>query len=534
MFQNLMKKRFLSKEYLTCLLKFLVKVPLFIGAFFVYGENMEVTFEKYFDSRTEADALVIPFWKKEGAVEMAATYGNYKDFVYPVIDLGDFTGKEQEVCILYDFHRKEQRLILLGLGNEKGATSESIRRAYSEALKCAMNKKLKSLNILLPLHEDYSESELSYLVAECALLTNYRFDYMSAKQEKKSTLLEKLCIVANIESSVSLFKEAKAISKGVNFARDLVNGNADDVTPKVLADCASDLEKKYEHVKVKVLDKHAIKKEGMGLFLAVSKSSPEDPYFIVVSYQGNPSSEDHTVLIGKSITYDTGGLSLKTTPGMDTMRCDMAGGATVLGTLIAAVEMKMPLNISCVLAATENAIGSNSYKLGDVYTGYNKKTVEIKNTDAEGRLALADCLAYAVDQLKPTRMIDLATLTGAAEVALGNYKSPVFSNDDTLATALFQSGEEVGERLWLMPLDQDYRELITSKVADLKNCGSREGSLIFSAMFLKEFVGTTPWAHLDIAGTAFLEKPRYYHTTSATGYGIRLLIQYFKKLYVNK
>ena len=534
MYQNLMKKRFLSKDCLVHLLKFLVKVPLFIGAFFIYGEEMELTFEKHFDMRSDADAVVIPFWKKEGAVEIAAMYGDYKEYIYPIIDLGDFSAKEQEVCLLYDFHHKEQRLILLGLGSEQTSTPESIRRSYAEAVKYGMSKKLKTLNILLPLHADYSVNDLAYIVAECSFLTNYRFDYMSVKQDKKPSLIEKVCVIADIEDPSQIYAEAQAISKGVNFARDLVNGNADDVTPKVLADHASDLERKYEHVKVKILDKHAIQKEGMGLFYAVARSSPEDPYFIVVSYQGNSSSQDHTVLIGKGITYDTGGLSIKPTAGMESMRCDMAGGATVLGTLLVAAEMKMPINISCVVAATENAIGSNSYKLGDVYIAYNKKTVEIKNTDAEGRLALADCLAYAVDQLKPTRIIDLATLTGAAEVALGNHKSPFFSNDDALATALFQAGEEVGERLWLMPLDQDYKELITSKIADLKNCGSREGSLIFSAMFLKEFVSNIPWAHLDIAGTAFLDKPRYYHTTSATGYGVRLLIHYFKKFYVNK
>lgn len=494
---------------------------------------MELVFEKHFDSRTEAELLVIPFWKKEGAVEIAAAYGDYKESIYPIIDLGDFSAKEHEVCVIYDFHHKEQRLLLLGLGNEKSSTPESIRRSYAEAIKYAMGKKLKCLNILLPLHEDYSDAKLAYIVAESALLTNYRFDYISSKQDKKPSLIEKVCIIADVDS-ISISKEVLAISKGVNFTRDLVNGNADDITPKVLADHASDLEKKYEHIKVKILDKHDIQKEGMGLFYAVARSSPHDPYFIVVSYQGNPSSQDHTVLIGKGITYDTGGLSIKPTAGMETMRCDMAGGATVLGALIVAAEIKIPVNISCVIAATENAIGSNSYKLGDVYKGYSQKTVEIKNTDAEGRLALADCLAYAVDQLKPTRIIDLATLTGAALVALGDYKSPIFSNDDVLATALFQAGEEVGERLWLMPLDQDYREMITSKIADLKNSGSRDGSLIFSAMFLKEFVGSTPWAHLDIAGPAFLDKPRHYNTTSATGYGVRLLIHYLKKLYVNK
>jgi leucyl aminopeptidase len=495
---------------------------------------MELVFEKEFKARAAADALVIPFWKKEGAVENAAIYTDYHESLYPIIDLGDFTAKEQEVCLVYNMQHPEQRLILVGLGNEHSSTLESIRRSFAEAIKLSIAKKLKTLNLLLPLHSEFSPSELAQVIGECALLTNYRFDYKSAKQDQTASLLEKVCIMGEVGNASVISKEIKALVKGVNFTRDLVNGNADEVTPKVLAGHASDLEKTYSTIKVKILDKDKIQKEGLGLFYAVAKGASTDPYFIVINYEGQPSSEENTVLIGKGITYDTGGLSLKPTAGMETMRCDMAGAAAVLGTLIVAAEMKLPLNLSCVIAATENAISAQSYKIGDVYKAYNQMTVEIKNTDAEGRLALADSLAYAMKHLKPTRMIDLATLTGAAEVALGNYRSPLFSNHEALAEALFQAGEETGERVWLMPLDPDYKELISSKIADMKNSGAREGSLIFSAMFLKEFVGNIPWAHIDIAGTAFLEKPRHYHTTSATGYGIRLLIHYLKTLYVNK
>jgi leucyl aminopeptidase len=354
---------------------------------------------------------------------------------------------------------------------------------------------------------------------------------LSTKVEKQAHLLEGATLIGDVKSQEKLLQEVSAVIKGVNFARDLVNGNADTITPKFLADCALDLGKIDSHLKVKIFNKAEIQKQEMGLFYAVSRGSSEDPYFIIVSYQGAPSLKEHTVIVGKGVTYDTGGLSLKPTSSMETMKCDMAGAAAALGTMQAIAELKMPINVSCVIAATENSIGSRSYKIGDVYQGYNKTTVEIKNTDAEGRLALADSLAYAVDRLKPTQMIDLATLTGAAEVALGNHRSPLFSNNHILASELFQAGEDVGEKMWLMPLDLDYRELITSKIADLKNSGSREGSLIFSAMFLKEFVGDIPWAHIDIAGVAFLNKPRYYHMTSATGYGVRLLIQFLKKSY---
>jgi leucyl aminopeptidase len=502
---------------------------MYVGTFLLYGESMELMFEKHFEMRDTADVLVVPFWQSEGAVRAASFYGDYQERIDPLIDLGDFKAKEQEVVLFYEMQGKEQRLLLLGLGSEDQLTLETIRRSAAEAVKYAMSKRAKTLNFLVPQHAEYSADQIAYAIAESALMTNYRFDYMSAKQDKQPALLEKVCLIVDGCHAEEILKEVFAISRGMKFTKDLVNGNADEITPKILAERALELGKKYKSVQVSTLDKHAIQKEGMGLFYAVARSSSQEPYFIVVRYQGHPSSHDHTVLIGKGITYDTGGLSLKTSPGMETMRSDMAGAATVLGTLVSAAELNMPINLSCVIAATENSIGPTSFKLGDVYTAYNKTTVEIKNTDAEGRLALADCLSYAVAKLAPTRMIDLATLTGAAEVALGNNRSPFFSNHDGLAEALFESGEAVGERLWLMPLDPDYRELITSRVADLKNSGAREGSLIFSGMFLKEFVGDIPWVHVDIAGTAFLAKPRYYHTTCATAYGIRLLIHYLKK-----
>lgn len=495
---------------------------------------MELVFEKHIDMRDSADALVVPCWKQEGGLAVACLVGEIQEKILPVMDLGDFGAKEQELSLLYDWNQKEQRILLVGLGAEGKVTLETIRRAYAEAIKYGMGKKWKSINIMLPTHAEYSPNQIAYAAAEAALMTNYRFDYMSAKLDKKPALIEKICVIADGCDANQILQETLAIAKGSMLIKNLVNGNADDITPKFLSQQALELGKRYKDLHVTVFDKEEIVKRKMGLLYAVSKGAKEDPYFIVMQYKGNPSSSDHTVFIGKGITYDTGGLSLKPTNSMETMRCDMAGAATVIGVLATVAELKLPINVSCVVPATENGIDASSYKIGDVYTGYSGTTVEIKNTDAEGRLVLADALAYTVDLLAPSRIIDLATLTGAAEIALGSMRSPFFSTDDTLASQLFEVGEEVGERLWLMPLDSDYRELITSRIADIKNSGAREGSLIFSAMFLKEFVGNIPWAHVDIAGTAFLEKPRYYHTTSATAYGLRLLIQYLKKFHVSK
>lgn len=502
-----------------------MKVSLCGGAFFLYGVDMDFSLQESLDRRNEADALVIPFWNNEGVLEIASSNKDYQDVVNPIIDLGDFSAKSQEVAVFYTATPKEPRLLLLGLGEKKDLSLEGVRRSYAEAVKLAMNKKWKSLNLLSPLCVEYSEDQMAHTIAESVFLTNYSFDYLGKKIAQKKELLKSVNLITRASFPLN---ELKAISTSINLTRDLVNGNADLVTPKYIVEQVKALNKKHPELKVTIWDKHQIIKHGMGLLYAVARASSEEPYFVVVEYHGNPKSSDHTVLVGKGITYDTGGLSLKPTASMDSMKCDMAGAATVLSTLAAVAELKMKINCSCVIATTENSIDALSYKLGDVYTGYSGVTVEIKNTDAEGRLILADCLAYANAHLKPTRMIDLATLTGAAMVALGDHKSALFSNDDSLARELYTAGEMVGERLWRMPLDPDYKDLISSSIADIKNCGAREGSLIFSAMFLQEFAGETPWAHLDIAGPAFLEKPRFYHTTPATGYGVRLLIQFLK------
>lgn len=314
------------------------------------------------------------------------------------------------------------------------------------------------------------------------------------------------------------------------MVRDLVNGNADDITPQYLGAVARGLEKTCKHVKTTVLNKKQIEKEKMGLLLAVNRGSFREPAFIIVVYKGNPKSKEKTVLVGKGITFDTGGLDLKPPAGMFTMKSDMAGAAVVLGSIQAASSLGLKVNITGVIASTENSIGSHSYKPGDVYSGFAGKTVEIMDTDAEGRLILADALAYAVDRLKPSRIIDLATLTGAVEVALGDEVSGLMCNNDALADLLVHAGSITGEKVWRLPLYEDYREALKSDIADIKSTGGRGGGCIKAALFLQEFVNKTPWAHLDIAGTAFVNDARRYHPKYATGIGVRLLISFLENL----
>jgi leucyl aminopeptidase len=287
------------------------------------------------------------------------------------------------------------------------------------------------------------------------------------------------------------------------------------------------MEKEFSSVKSVILRKKELEKEQLGLLLAVNRGSHRDPALILLEYRGNPTSKELIGIVGKGITYDTGGLNLKPTGSMETMKCDMAGAAAVLGIIRTAASLKMKVNLVGVVATTENAIGPESYKPGDVYRSYSGKMVEITNTDAEGRLVLADALSYLQAKYHPTEMVDLATLTGGVVVALGEEVTGFFANEETLAKALFQAGEKTHERLWRLPLYSEYRELLKSTIADIKNSGPRKASPIQAGIFLKEFVSEKiPWAHLDIAGTAYLEKPKGYNPTHATGVGVRLLIEW--------
>jgi leucyl aminopeptidase len=411
--------------------------------------------------------------------------------------------------------------MLLGLGKKSECGSETIRRAYAAALKACRQKKLKHISVALPA----ADGPAAYPATEGLLLANYAFD-LKFSREEAMPLVQKICLIGIDKASMHGCRNAQTIISAVNYARDLINGNADDVTAQLLSMKAKELEKESKAIKTTILDKKAIEKLGMGLILAVNRGSASDPAFIVVEYKGNPGSSDVTALVGKGITYDTGGLNLKTA-NMETMKDDMSGGAVVLGTIKAAAALGLKVNLIGAIASTDNAIGPKSYKPGDVYRSYSGKTVEITNTDAEGRLVLADAVSYVEDKFKPSRIIDLATLTGAIVISLGEEASGLFSNDDELAQSLLRAGKHTHERLWQFPLYNEYKEGLKSPIADMRNSPpARKASSIMGALFIQEYIKKTPWAHLDIAGTAFISGPKHYHTTNATGFGVRLLIDY--------
>ncbi len=453
---------------------------------------------------------MLPFW--QGPKEAAELPFKIEGALH------DFKGKNGETALYYS---GGQRVLLLGLGKQDEASVEALRKAYAAAVKVARSKKLKQIDILFP--KCKQKEEFLRGIGEGVFLSNYSFTYKDhTLKDEPIVLLEKV-VFAGVEKS-ELLEEIKTIATGVHFVRDLVNANADDKLDAVL----KAVKKLPSKIKVSIFDKKQIEKEGMGLLLAVNRGSNSDPAFVQLDYTGDAKSKKRLVLVGKGVLYDTGGLSIKPTDGMLAMKCDMAGAATVLGAIKTACELGLKVNVTALMPLTENSIGSKSYKLGDVYTSYSGKTVEITNTDAEGRLILADAIAYAVKNLKPTAIVDLATLTGACVVALGDDISGLFCNHDALAEELLQSSERTDELIWRLPVHNDYFESFKSEIADMINSVGREAGAIKAALFLQAFAGDVPWAHLDIAGPAYIPKPKHYNPMKGTGHGLRLLVDFLR------
>lgn len=483
-------------------------------------------------SRKSADLLVIPFWKSNKQVHPAFDITSFDKVLLEPLASNDFHAKEGETMVVYVSGQPEKRLVLLGLGVQSDITVEKLRRAYANVTRACHKKKFTEINLCVPTCTSMAQADIIRGISEGLLLSNYVFTALKhdSIKDDKPVMLEKATFIEGSKADLAIAKKSAVLSDSVNFVRDLVNGNADDVTPQHLVAVARGLEKTSKNVKTTVFDKKRIEKEKMGLLLAVNRGSNLEPAFIIVEYKGNPKSSDRTVVVGKGITYDTGGLLIKPRGSMETMKEDMAGAAAAMGVIHAAAALELKINVIAVVPTTENSIGSKSYKPGDVYTSYAGKTIEITDTDAEGRLVLADALAYTVKHLKPTRIVDMATLTGAIMVALGEEASGLMSNNDVLADLLARAGSETGERVWRMPLYEEYKDQLKSDVADMKNTGGRLGGAITAAMFLQEFVGKTPWAHLDIAGTAFHADSKRYLPKHATGVGVRLLISLLESL----
>lgn len=471
---------------------------------------VQLVAEKTAKCPRDTDLLVLPFYKVGSGVKAAFSF-SVPETAKPALTSGDFSGKEGETLVVYPPHKKENRLVLLGLGEQK-TDAESLRKTGAVIAKLCRQKKWTSACIAFP----------NYAFAEGLLLGSYTFEI---KEKKEAQELKKVYFLQSDRAFAKQLEKLATIGDAVNYTRELVNGNADDIHADRLVDEAKRLAK-TSPIKITILRKKELEEESLGLMLAVNRAALREPALVILEYRGLPKSKEMTAIFGKGVVYDTGGLSLKTS-GMETMKCDMAGTATVLGILKAASALKIKANILGVLGIVENSIGPASYKLGDVYKGRGGKTVEITSTDAEGRLVLADIISYVQDKYKNLHMIDLATLTGGAVVAIGEEFAALFCNDDRLAKSLVTSGQATGDFVWRMPLAKGYGEMLKSKIADLKNAAGRKASPCTAAAFIQAFVKEgTPWAHLDIAGTAFLDDPKGYHCSNATGFGVRLLLDF--------
>jgi len=420
-----------------------------------------------------------------------------------------------------------ERLLVVGLGERDALDAEKLRVAAALAAAEAAKLEASSLAWALPAYED--EAAAAEAIVTGTILGAYRFDRFKGKGEddEPGARLEALTVLGPAELAGAV-ETARVYSEAANRARDLQETPANFAKPEDLARRAEEIAAASEKVAVEILGGDAIRAKGMGGLAAVSQGGPVDPRLIVLRYAGG--GDGPTLgFVGKGVTFDTGGIGLKPSAGMQEMKFDMSGASAVLEATAAIAELGLPIDLITVVPSTENMPSGTAVKPGDVITQYNGKTVEVNNTDAEGRLILADALAYAVE-LGAERIIDIATLTGAVLIALGSTYAAVVSNDDELAGELAAAGEESGELVWRLPLHDEYRAMMKGTVADLSNLAKkREAGSITAASFLEEFVDETPWAHIDIAGTAW-DVNRAYTGKGGSGYGVRLLVQLVRDL----
>jgi leucyl aminopeptidase len=429
---------------------------------------------------------------------------------------------ELEKGELFPVHEGAKTFLFVGLGKIDKLTLTDLRVLVRKAcLSCYLHN-AKTVEIVTHRRDDAAVMA----IIEGVAIGTYSWDKYKSRDKDDKTVKDKDITIA-VETK-KIFTDALVVCQGVKLTRDLVNDNADTVTSDYLEKTVKGLIKGSKNINLEILNRKELKVKGLNLLLAVNQASSKEPKLIIVRYNGGKKREGYTAIIGKGMTFDTGGLNLKPSGSIETMRIDMSGAAAVCGVLKNTLALGIKKNLLFVLAIAENAIGPSSYKPGDVITGYAGKSVEIGNTDAEGRLVLADAFAYVVKNYKPARMIDLATLTGACVVALGFDYSGLFSNSDELARQLLESSHETDDRAWRLPVYPELKEYIKSPIADLKNISNiKGGGASTAAEFLHQFTGGTTWAHLDIAGSAYTQGTgRMYFGHGATGAGVRLLTHY--------
>ena len=456
-----------------------------------------------------------------------------------LLKLGDFSGKANETALLYPPHKKPcKRILAIGLGDKKYLSLNTLRQAAGTAARTA--QKLKTPNITLALHPvldgKLDITEIGQALAEGAITGRYNFEeYLTPEKDKTSSVNNlRLTVIDPAASAVRKIsagcRVGTILANGQNVARIVDNKPGNEINPPSLARHAQKLARQYG-LQCKIFDDKQLTTMKMNGILAVGSGSANKSRLIMLKHQGRRASNKSidAVIVGKAVTFDSGGISIKPSANMEAMKFDKSGGCNVLGIMTAVAQLKLPLNVIGLVPSAENLPSHTSYRPGDIVRTYSGKTVEIQNTDAEGRIILCDALAYAA-KMKPAAIIDMATLTGACVIALGEHHAGLFSNNSALQKQLAKASHRSGEPVWPLPSGDEYLEQMKSKIADLKNIGGREGGACTAAAFLGAFVEDVPWAHFDIAGTSDTEKEKPFRGVGATGYVVRLIVEYLKAL----
>ena len=480
------------------------------------------------------DAVVIGVFEGDGGLDGAAAEldvalgGIIKD----LISSGEVKGKLNEIHVMHTLGKMPARLAMVAsMGNQAEWDTDKLRDMAGETVRALRRHRAKSAAFALPAGAERipGRDDFSRAVAEGCLLGAYQYKRHMTKDENGPETGE-IVLLENDTAAFGVvekgFERGRITAGAVIMARDMVNEPANHMTPSHMAEKAREVASRH-NLGITVMDRTQMEIEKMGALLGVSQGTSEPPSFIILEYRGDPSAKQTVGLVGKGLTFDSGGISLKPQEFMSDMKGDMAGGAAVIAAMDAIAAMRLPVNVTALIPATENLPGGRALKPGDVLKASNGKTIEVVNTDAEGRLILADALSYAVKNgLSP--VVDLATLTGACHVALGDLYAGLFSNDNELAGRLVKAADRGGEKLWQLPLPEEYREMNKSDIADIKNSGGRYGGAITAALFLQEFTAETAWAHIDIAGPFMTDKTRGVLVKGATGFGVRTLIRFIE------
>lgn len=477
-------------------------------------------------TRARVGAAVLGYFQGQKILsgELAAVDAVLNKTISRLIREERLTGKIGEVTVLYSLGAMPAEVVaIVGLGKEAELTPDKVRGAVGEACRVLRRQKMGTLAVSVTVGLEVAEA--AQVMTEGLVMGLYAFRrHYSAKSEYPE--LEKVTFYGTADE-VPAIKQGIAvgqiIAEAVNRARDMANEPSNYMRPKDMVAVAEELARQ-DDLRLEVFEREDMAALGMGAMLGVAQGSDEPPKFLVLTYRGRRGRGIDLALVGKAITFDSGGISLKPSEKMEEMKGDMAGGAAVLCAISAIARLGIQINAVAAVAATENLPSGHAYKPGDVLQAMNGKTIEVISTDAEGRLALADALSYVGAKIKPRYVVDVATLTGACVVALGTVTMAVFSSDQGLADRILSGASRAGERAWQMPLFEEYKEQNKSEVADIKNTGGRGGGAITAAQFLSEFTGDMSWAHLDIAGVNDTDRERRYYVKGATGIPVRTLV----------